>query len=289
MKLQFTNGYRPHFDQISRILQYINNHEGNKKIPRSKIVDSLGIPEKQVDNLISMMVGFGLLKTRTSIITPLGEAIVTGDTYFESIESLWIIHYTVASNPKLVVWYRIINEVMANYDQFGVEWTAEEFFDDLNDQFSERTITQKLPTEVGAVYASYTRSELAKLSLINEVGKGLFKRNEPVDVPPLAFLYTLIKYRDSAAPGSSAMTVDEITNGADSPGRVMFVNEYRVRNILSKLHDHNLIRLELFGDLDQISFNNSTTKDSVLDLIYGEQGTVDDKERDAKQLRLDMD
>lgn len=235
------------------------------------------------------MVGFGLLKSRTSTITPLGESIVTGDTYFEKLESLWIIHYTVASNPKWVVWYRIINEVMANYDQFGVEWTAKEFFDDLNDQFSERTITQKLPKEVGAVYASYTRSELAKLSLIEEVGKGLFKRNEPVDVPPLTFLYGLIKYRDSIAPGSSAMTVEEIANGVDSPGRVMFVSEYRVRNILSKLHDHNLIRLELFGDLDQISINNSITKVSVLDLIYGNQGTIEDTDRNTKQLRLDMD
>ncbi len=65
MKLQFTNGYRPHFDQISRILQFLLAQEDRKKIPQKEIVDSLGIPTNQVENLISIMIGFGLVRYKS--------------------------------------------------------------------------------------------------------------------------------------------------------------------------------------------------------------------------------
>ncbi len=38
MKLQLTNGYHVHFDQISRILQYLLTTGSRKKIPRQEIV-----------------------------------------------------------------------------------------------------------------------------------------------------------------------------------------------------------------------------------------------------------
>jgi len=288
MKLQFTNGYRPHFDQISRIMHYIGAQGERKKIRRQDIVKTLGIPENQVKNLTSMMVGFGLVKPITGLLTQLGVSIVRGDQYFEKIETLWIIHYLVSSDSEWVVWYRIVNQVIPTYDKFTVDWTANVFFNDLSDQFSERTISQKLPKEVGAVYASYTRSELANLSLIEEIDKGTFKRGEPVSVPPLAFLYSLLLYRDRIAPGSSAMEVCEIANGIDSPGRVMQLKDYAVRAILNELHDRNLIRLELFGNLDQVSFRGSVTKDAVLELIYGSTASSGDDDSGKRQLELDF-
>ena len=112
MKLQFTNGYRPRFNQISRILQFLLTQGDRKKIPRQDIVEALGIPNKQVENLTSMMTGFGLVLPRVSRLTPLGSAIIQGDPYFEKLETLWIIHYVVSCNPEWVVWYRIVNNVV---------------------------------------------------------------------------------------------------------------------------------------------------------------------------------
>jgi hypothetical protein len=158
MKLQFTNGYRPRFDQISRILQYLFSQEGHKKIHRSEIVTSLGIPDNQVDNLTSMMIGFGLVLPRATTLTPFGKAIILSDPYFEKIETLWIIHYIVSSNPEWVVWHRIINTVLPTRGRFEVDKISIQFFSDLAIHFSERTISQKLPKEVGAVFTAYTRS-----------------------------------------------------------------------------------------------------------------------------------
>ena len=75
MKLQLTNGYHVHFDQISRILQYLLTTGNRKKIPRQEIVATLGLSDRQVENLISVSVGFGLVKSRTSVLTPLGKII----------------------------------------------------------------------------------------------------------------------------------------------------------------------------------------------------------------------
>ena len=82
MKLQFTNGYRPRFDHISRILQFLLT-QGDKKISRQEIVSALGIPENQVENLTSMMTGFGLVRPRVTTLTPFGRAVIQSDPYFE--------------------------------------------------------------------------------------------------------------------------------------------------------------------------------------------------------------
>jgi len=269
MKLQFTNGYRPQFDQISRIMQFLLSQEERKKIPRKDIIAALGIPDKQIENLTSMMTGFGLVEPRVSLLTPLGKTIIQADPYFERIESLWIIHYIVSSNPEWVVWYRIVNTVIPSLDRYSIDYTSMNFFSDLSTQYSVKTISEKLPKEVGAVFSSYARSELSHLGILIEEGTGKFIRGNPVDIPSLAFLFCILYYRDHALPGASAMNVEDICLTENGPGRVFNLPEYQVRNLLDELHSNGLIRLEKFANLDQIRFSDSTTQQSVLSQIYG--------------------
>ena len=269
MKLQFTNGYRPRFDQISRILQYLAQ-DTRKKIPRKDLVETLGIPNKQVENLMSMMTGFGLVNPRVSTITDLGRVIIENDPYFEKTETLWIIHYIVSSNPDWIVWYRVINTVIPGLDRYSVENTSTQFFSDLASQFSERTISEKLPKEVGAVYASYTRSELSHLGIIEEEGVGNFIRGNPIDVPSLAFLFCILHYRDQHSPGSSALNMEDICLAENSPGRVFNLPEYQVRILLGESHAVGLIRLEQFATLDQVRLSDTLTQETVLGKVYGD-------------------
>ncbi len=269
MKLQFTNGYRPRFDQISRILQFLLMQEGRKKIPRQEIVAALGTPDKQVENLTSMMTGFGLVQPRVTRLTPLGNAIIRGDPYFEKVETLWIIHYIVSSNPEWVVWHRIINLVIPTYDHISVEYVSNNYFSDLATRFSDKPMTEKLPKEVGAVLAGYTRSELARLNILQQESNGNFVRGTPVEIPGLAFLYCLLNFRDCFSPGASAMNVEDVCLAEDSPGRVFNIPEYQVRNILGELHSSGHIRMEQFANLDQVRFSDKITQSSVLALLYG--------------------
>ena len=269
MKLQFTNSYRPRFDQISRILQYLLKEEGRKKIPQQEIVENLGIPKNQVENLISMMVGFGLVRSRVTTLTELGKEIIQADPYFEKIESLWIIHYIVSSNPEWVVWYRIINNVLPSLDKFTVENTSNSYFSDLSALFSEKTIADKLPKEIAVVYFSYAHSEFARLNLLQQEGPASYVRGNPVDVPSQAFLFCILYYRDRHSPGSSAMNVEDICLAEYSPGRVFNMPEYQVRQLLDELHNNGLIRLEKFANLDQVRFSEAITQQFALAKIYG--------------------
>lgn len=269
MKLQFTNGYRPRFDQISRIMQFLLTKEGQKKVSRQEIISALGIPDKQIENLTSMMTGFGLVHPRVTTLTPFGKAVIQSDPYFDKLETLWIIHYIVSSNPEWVVWYRIINTVLPSQDRYTVEQVSNRYFSDLAIHFSERTISEKLPKEVGAVLAAYSRSELSHLGILEVEGTGNFKKSNPVDVPDLAFLFCLFYYRDKYSPGSSAVNTEDICLAENSPGRVLNLPEYQVRTILRNLHNAGLVRLEQFANLDQVRLSASLTQEKVFGRIYG--------------------
>ena len=269
MKLQFTNGYRPRFDQISRIMQFLLTKEGQKKVSRQEIISALGIPDKQIENLTSMMTGFGLVRPRVSLLTNFGKAVIQSDPYFDKLETLWIIHYIVSSNPEWVVWYRIINSVLPVQDRFEVDQVSSQYFSDLAIHFSERTVSEKLPKEVGAVFAAYSRSELFHLGILEAEGTGNFKKSNPVEVPDLAFLFCLLYYRDKYSPGSSAINTEDACLAEYSPGRVLNLPEYQVRTILGNLHNAGLVRLEQLANLDQVRLSDSMTQESVLKRIYG--------------------
>lgn len=269
MKLQLTNGYHVNFDQISRILQYLLTTGSRKKIPRQEIVATLGLSDRYVENLISISVGFGLVKSRTSILTPLGRIIAEKDGYFERIETLWIIHYIISSNPEWVVWYRIVNQIIPMNDNIVISEVTLTYFSDLKSSFSERTLKEKLPGEIGAVLQSYIKSSLARLNLLRQEQTGYYHKDTPVDIPPLAFLYELLYFRDMTTISASALPIKEIEKGKNSPGMVMNLPEYVFRDLLNRLHDSGLVRWEQFGDLDQVRFSEDMTLTEVLYRIYG--------------------
>lgn len=269
MKLQFTNGYRPRFDQMSRILQYLLAQGQVNKVSRPQIVSELGIPDRQAENLISMMTGFGLVNPRVTTLTPLGNAIVKFDPYFERIETLWILHYVVSSNSDYLVWYRIVNDILPLQETLSVNQVSEQYFSDLSVYFSERSITEKLPKEVGAVLAAYSRSELAQLGLLKESGKGDFEKGRPVEVPDIAFLFCLLCYRDYYSPGSTAISNKDVYQAEHSPGKVFNLPEYQVRATVEKLHDRGLVRIEKLANLDQVRLSDELTQEFVLKQLFG--------------------
>lgn len=270
MKLQLTNGYHVHFDQISRILQYLLTMRGRKKILRKEIVAVLGLSGRQVENLISVSVGFGLIKSRTSILTSLGKIIAEKDVYFERLETLWIIHYIISSNPEWVVWHRVVNQILPMNDRIIISEVAMPFFADLKSSFSERTLKEKLPGEIGAVLQSYVQSSLSRLNLLRKEQTGNYHKRTPVDIPPLAFLYQLLHFKEIHAISASALLIEEIEKGKDSPGVVLNLPEYAFHELLNRLHDTGLVRWEQFGDLDQVRFSDGLTLAGVLVRIYGD-------------------
>jgi hypothetical protein len=159
--------------------------------------------------------------------------------------------------------------VLPSQDRYTVEQISGRYFSDLAIHFSGRTISEKLPKEVGSVFAAYTRSELSHLGILGVEGTGNFKKSNPVEVPDLVFLFCLLYYRDKYSPGSSAINTEDACLAEYSPGRVLNLPEYQVRTILGNLHNAGLVRLEQLANLDQVRLSDSTTQESVLERIYG--------------------
>lgn len=268
MKLQFTNGYRPHFDQITRIMQFALSYEDQTRIPREEFIKALGMSERQVKHLTGISIGFGLFNSRILTLTNLGKLIAEKDSFFDRIDTLWLIHYIVSSNPQWVVWYRIINHALVDLDQITINWIVERYFSDLKDKFSKKTLQEKLPTEIGAVLWSYANSELSRLHLLHQEDIGIYQRGTPGDIQPLAFLGCILVYRERYAEKATALPIKEICYAENSPGLVLNLPEPIVRTLMGQLHDTTLVRLEKFGDLDQVRFSDDLTKEKVLSRIY---------------------
>lgn len=268
MKLQLTNKYRPDFTKIGRILKYLDTRKDDKEFRRSDMVADLGIPERQLGNHSSIMVGFGLLTLRSTKLTKFANYVISFDPYFDLLETLWTIHYIVSSEPEWVIWNRIANLAFPNLDDFTIDQILSTYFRDLTDKFSEYTIRKKLPNEIKAILTAYTQTELSKLNLLTQVD-GNFIKGFPVEVPLMAFLYILYYYRNKFFPGSTALDIKEITYPENSPGRVLQCSEAKIREYLQALQSKGFVRVERNANLDQIRFNDDTNEETILPLIYG--------------------
>jgi hypothetical protein len=267
MKLHLTNGYKPYFDQISRIMQYLADNSDRSKIPTWEIENALGMSDLQVKFWSSTSVAFGLFEPRSFVLTNIGKLVAEKDVFFEKIDTLWIIHYIASSEPQWIVWYRMFNEIIPFNDQISIEQSVP-YFSDLALKYSKRTMKEDVANEIGVVLWSYTKSPLSKLGILHEYEPGIYRKGTTIDITPLAFLFCVLFYFSNKSINATAMTISEICTGKDSPGLVLNIPEYQVRGLLEKLHDTKIIRLEQLGDLDQVRFSQGLSKEQVLQRIY---------------------
>jgi len=270
MKLQFTGGYHLHFNQISRILQYSLKQNDRKRIPRQEILEVLGMTERQFENLSSMSVGLGIIKPRIFILTPLGKIIAQKDVFFDNLDTLWIIHYIVSSEAKWVVWNRLVTNIFAGNITINIK-IALPYYSDLSENFMEKSIKTKLPREIASVLDAYGEQRFKRLHILENISNGEYVRSKVVQINHLPFLYCLLHFRDEYFSGSTGLAIKDIMRMENSPGKVLYLQKYRINGLLNKLHDMELIRIENFGDLDQIRFAEGLTKNSVLQKIYSNE------------------
>lgn len=267
-KLQLTNGYNILFDQITRILQYAQQKLNQKQIPRQEFLTELGMSKRQFENLSSIAVGLGLTKPRVLVLTHLGKTIAEQDIFFDNLNTLWIVHYVICSEPKWVVWHRLLNQVILENEKINID-IALPYFTDLKTSYSEKTIKSKLPSEILSVLNAYGEQKFSTLHILTKTSIGKYIRNQPVPVDPVAFLFCLLHFRDQYFPNATGLVIENILDGFNSPGRLLFQPHHQIKELIAQLHDQHYIRIENFGDLDQIRFANGINKEFVMNQIYG--------------------
>ena len=249
MKLQLSKGFPYDTAVMSRILSVLTGMNG--KWSQEQLIERLGLPYGIVSNTLALMAASGLTVHRANRVATLGKLVATHDPFMEKTGTLWFCHYQLGSQPDLVVWNTLVNQVLPERIPVTLE-AARHLFGFLPvADYAPAHVNMYLRKELRSFFAAYTEQGLAKLRYLAETPDG-FIRSDAVPVPALVFAAMLQLYRDRHFAGASALSVNVIFAAENSPGRVCGLNEATVRTLLEQLHRGGEVFLESRADLDQV-------------------------------------
>jgi hypothetical protein len=267
LKLQVTKNYHLNLSQISRLLIYVSKKDTTDKISASNIVNNLGLPFSQVRySIASMAVAFGLLQPRIYKLTELGRIITLYDTFFDDIGTLYILHYTISSEPRWVIWNYMINNVLYNKKMIDAGEVKEKF-SFLKGQFSEGTIKEHVRKEISSFFDAYINRDFERLNLIKRDGNQYYMEKTK-EIPELILLASILIYRERYEPKTPALQIETLVSAPNSPGRVFNIEESDFRKILEELHKKGDIYIESSADLDQVRFKGDIGSNDIIKTYY---------------------
>lgn len=270
-KLQLTNGYYVHFDQMTRLLHYVQQHPETRRFTQADLAAGTGLTKRQVDSLGSVTTRMGLLRPVTYRLTDMGTLVLKHDAFFDDIGTLWLCYYHLASDTQVIVWNHMTNCVLPS----GRPVTAPEArdaFQPLLVDFTARSANKKLLEELRAFFNTYTEQSFRRLHYLRQADDGTFALTDsPALVPPGVFLTVLLLYRDRFHPGASGVQVPDICTSDHSPGRLLHLGEARVRALLNQLHEAGRLTIEAKANLDQVRFRPGQTWLDAMQAYYEER------------------
>ncbi len=267
MRLQLTDGYYLHFEQFSRMLQYAKEILIKNKINGAEYVEVLGQSPKSINAFGKMLIEMGVLKPKKLTLTEFGEYVAKYDLFFEKIETLWICHYNISANPENYVWHRFTNVILPQIDNFTRD-DIYNFYSDVSEYNPGARAVRNMHKEVKSILNAYTKQQFKKLKLFYLDYEKKYRKDNRQEIPPLVFLYTLLQYMENKNINATGLTIEEIISADDTPSKIFNLDSLQVNSYLNNLHNLELIRLERFGDLNQVRFGSGLTKTSLLDRIY---------------------
>lgn len=255
-KLQVGNGYYLELDQLARLLSTVCNDQRGK-IPQSDLASAVGVADRKVENLASLVNALGLIQKVTYKPTFLGSLIETYDPYFDDIGTLWFLHYTISSEPRHIIWNRIVNVFLPHQPRFTRDQIRSSL-DDLRAWFSEDTIKKHVLKEINTFLDAYTEQAFSRLAFIRIDGEG-YALGYRQPVPSLVLAACIARYRSNQRPGDTAVPIPELCGAPCSPGLVLQLPKDRFRSILEELKNQSGFSLESRADLDQVGLATGIT------------------------------
>ena len=263
-KLQLTNGYDVDFGQIAQFLAVVERDE-RARIPLADLGNAIGLPYRQAENVGSIVRAFDLAQSISYKLTPLAKTINAHDRFFDDIGTLWFLHYVIASEPRHIVWNRLVNEIMSQVQRF----TRDEFrdvFAHLSVSHSQKSSKNHVLKEVNVTLDAYTKQGFSRLAYLTAGGDSSYILGYREAVPPLVLAACIARYRDKHRPGDTALAVTDLLTAPNSPGVVCQITEERLRAGLEALKTQPGMSLESRADLDQVRLTDTT-----LDYVWMER------------------
>lgn len=265
-KIQILNGFKLYFDQITNIFKA--RYDEEEKINLDKLTEKTGLNRRKTRIVLNFLADLGLSQKMSLKKTRLGQVIYENDSYLEDKGTLFIIHYLGSVNEEIVIWNKFINYI-SNLESF----TAEEvmnIYDFLKDSISEYTYKHHIRKELSTIIDGYINQRLFNLGIIykSEDDENIYTIARNQEVPNIILLAACIDFRDRYFKGATALEINEICYGENSPGKIFFLDEYVVRGKLEELKRYKLIEIESRGDLDQIRISTDVDFEDILRMYY---------------------
>jgi len=252
--LALNRSYPIRASHVSRILRLaVESRSENEQIKRDDIVQELSISWARVQGTMNVMRRCQLLKPNNAP-TPLGSLAHAFSPHLDDPRFLWALHFLLASDANLVLWSHLFNRILLGVGEISVV-DVTPHFSALTGKWSESTLKDKVPKEIGGILRTYAEEMFTPLGLVakQEVGTYDVFSNTAV-IPPLIWLACLLVYRDRYYPGVPSLEVSLIVDGNFSPGRILGQRESAARRALDELHDADMLTVETRSGLDQVRF-----------------------------------
>ena len=213
------------------------------------------------------------------------------DPYLESPNSLWLIHWKLATDwKKKTTWYW----AFSNYS--AVTFEREKFIERLQSEWPS-SAKATIKNDVACFLNTYAgqpvsgkggrddslESPLAELGLIKHVSRRdeyRFVRGQKNTLGDGVFIYALLEFWQKFSPASSTLSFEAIAHEPGSPGRIFLLDENDVADRLFRLDaltDNDLRWSETAG-LKQVIRNPDLEFGSALDFVRKDFESSDNRE-----------
>jgi len=173
------------------------------------------------------------------------------DPYSENPTSAWYVHWWLAGKGnRATTWKWLFNHVTTpTFSREELELPLAEYARSLdpNRKLSPATLSRDIdtclrsyaPRSAGGSPEDYAEPMLGELGLISEEHKGqfAFRRGPKATLHDGMFVYALLDFWESSAPGLSSLAFETIAFAEGSPGRVFKLDEDSIADRLLSLED----------------------------------------------------
>ena len=271
-KFQVCNGYLLEFEQLARVLHYMADLVGAKKITRVELAAGTGLAERQLESLVSVGTAMGLIQRGKQMLSDVGRMIVKYDIFLEMKGTLEWCHFQGAGSYRNLIWFEIFNTMLPNEPALSLEGWKVFLRDALAGQYTDRTIGKHLTEEVRFVADAYLERNFRKLELIYQDSKELLHRRRYLDPDLRVMAAILYDYADKQQ--SKLLQVNDLTSSPGSPGVVFALDEGTLGQLVEKLHESGWVRYESRHDLDQVRLRDEFSPLDFLSAYYEEREPV---------------
>jgi len=275
MSIGYSKTFRFERSLVAKLLMEFAN---TPKLSRNEVMERLGVGNQKAEAMITWLGMIGLRDNKSRELTPLGELLLEHDPYFEDINTLWLLHYQLASNPDAEVWYLLTNKFLPNYTTFSFE-------DMLNFLVSLgiRPLNDKhLKSDVSIFLKSFISidafKELNFITISDKskkvISKMTFHKHTPINISPYLIAYVIYDHRSKIYPNAVTITIKELLALDANVGKVFSLDRRELEKYLKILTGHEygeLMDISTTAGLDQVGLRFKGNVFNILERYYNKK------------------